>query len=126
MTAKIPGVAVPAGATIDIHIHVTAPVNITPFVARQKVNAFVKMQVSTQLRAEEPDLIVGERLCWSAECGPCVQTDRSPPGMLKAGELKEQPVRMTHGQADVRPAETADAPTRDCGPERQLRGAVHH
>jgi hypothetical protein len=65
MLAKIPGVAVPAGATVDIHIHVTAPVNITPFVARQKVNAFVKMEVSTQLRAEEPDLLVGDRLCWS-------------------------------------------------------------
>ncbi|MBI1915463.1 MAG: hypothetical protein HYS12_12110 [Planctomycetes bacterium] len=65
MTAKFQGVQVPAGATVDIHIHVTAPVNITPFVARQKVNAFVKMEMSTQLRGEQPDLIVGERLCWS-------------------------------------------------------------
>ena len=65
MSAKMPGVQVPAGATVDIHIHVTAPVNITAFVARQKVNAFVKMEVSTQLRAEQPALVVGDRLCWS-------------------------------------------------------------
>lgn len=65
MTAKIPGVQVPAGATVDIHIHLTAPVNITAFAAKQKVNAFVKMEISTQLRGEQPDLIVGERLCWS-------------------------------------------------------------
>src|SRR3954467_11591369 len=65
MIAKIPGVQLPAGATVDIPIHLTAPVNITPFVARQKVNAFVKMEISTQLRGEQPDLLVGERLCWS-------------------------------------------------------------
>ena len=65
MTAKLAGVQVPSGATVDIHIHVTAPVNITAYVARQRVNAFVKMEISTQLRAEQPDLVVGDRLCWS-------------------------------------------------------------
>jgi len=65
MNAKLTGVSVPAGATVDIHIHVTAPVNITPFVARQNVNVFVKTEISTQLRSDPPDLVVGERLCWS-------------------------------------------------------------
>lgn len=65
MNAKIPGISVPTGATVDIHIHVTAPVNITPFVAHQNVNVFVKTEISTQLGAGPPDLVVGERLCWS-------------------------------------------------------------
>src|SRR5207248_7523503 len=65
MNAKLTGVSVPAGAVVDIHIHVTAPVNITPFVARQTVNVFVKTEISTQLRSDPPDLVVGERLCWS-------------------------------------------------------------
>jgi hypothetical protein len=65
MNAKIQGLQVPTGATVDIHIHVTAQVNITPFVARQNVNVFVKMEISTQLGAGTPELVVGERLCWS-------------------------------------------------------------
>lgn len=65
MNAKLSGVQLPAGAAVDIHIHVTAPVNITPFVARQNVNVFVKLEISTQLGAGTPELVVGERLCWS-------------------------------------------------------------
>jgi hypothetical protein len=65
MPAKISGVQVPSGATVDIHIHITAPVNVTPFVARQRVNTFVISEISTQLLADTPELSVGERLCWS-------------------------------------------------------------
>ena len=60
MTAKIPGVEVPPGATVDIHIHITAPMNITPFVARQKVNSFVINEISTQLLADTHVLSAGE------------------------------------------------------------------
>jgi hypothetical protein len=65
MNTKLTGISVPAGASVDIHIHVTAPVNITPYVARQNVNVFVIMKISSQLCAEAPDLVGGERLCWS-------------------------------------------------------------
>src|SRR5690242_11954651 len=84
MMAKIPGIQVPAGATVDIHIHLTAPLNITAFVARQRVNAFVKTEVSTQLRAEQPDLVVGERLCWSV---PVVLTSPSRGAVGKVGDI---------------------------------------
>jgi hypothetical protein len=65
MTVDLQGVTLPQGATVSIRIEVTAPLNITAYVARQKVNAFVIMEVSSQLRSEQPDLRVGERLCWS-------------------------------------------------------------
>jgi hypothetical protein len=65
MSVHLPGVQLPARAAVDIHVHVTATVNITPFVARQKVTGFVIMEISSQLRGEQPELIVGERLCWS-------------------------------------------------------------
>jgi hypothetical protein len=64
-SVHMPGAQIPAGAAVDIHIHVGAPVNITPFVARQKVTGFVIMEISSQLRGEQPDLVVGERLSWS-------------------------------------------------------------
>jgi hypothetical protein len=84
MTANISGVEVPPGATVDIHIHVTAPVNITPFVARQKVASFVISEISTQLLTESPSLNVGERLCWSV---PVVLTSPSKGVIGKVGEV---------------------------------------
>ena len=65
MDVKIPAIQAPAGATVNIRVEVTAPLNITPFVARQTVNAFVVTEISTHLRSEPPDLVVGESLRWS-------------------------------------------------------------
>ena len=84
MTANIGGVQVPPGATVDIHIHISAPVNITPFVARQKVVAFVLSEISTQLLADTPVLNVGERLCWSV---PVVLTSPARGVCGKVGEV---------------------------------------
>jgi hypothetical protein len=74
MTIKMPGVPLPSGATVDIHVHVTAPVNITPFVAQQKVTSFVVREISDRMRGELPELVVGDRLCWSV---PVVLTSPS-------------------------------------------------
>ncbi len=84
MRANIAGVEVPPGATVDIHIHITAPVNITPFVARQKVASFVISEISTQLLADVPALCVGERLCWSV---PVVLTSPARGVCGKVGEI---------------------------------------
>src|SRR5216684_265758 len=84
MSANIGGVEVPPGATVDIHIHITAPVNITPFVARQKVASFVLSEISTQLLADTPALSVGERLCWSV---PVVLTSPARGVVGKVGEI---------------------------------------
>jgi hypothetical protein len=65
MTAIVLGVSVPTGANVDIHICVTAQMNITAYVAQQKVNVFAMMEISTQCRATTPELRVGESLCWS-------------------------------------------------------------
>ena len=50
---------------MNVRIEVTAPINVTAFSARQKVNRFVIDEISTQLLGETPELHVGERLCWS-------------------------------------------------------------
>jgi hypothetical protein len=64
MAIDLAGIQLPEGATVDIRIHITAQVNITAFVARQKVNRYVIEEISTQLRADEPALRVADRLCW--------------------------------------------------------------
>jgi hypothetical protein len=50
---------------VDISIHVKATINITPFVARQKVNVLVLDRIGTGLLAENPDLVATDgRLRW--------------------------------------------------------------
>ena len=65
MSVNIQGVQVPAGATVDIKIEMTAQVNITAFVAQQKVTQFVISEISNQLYGDTADLNIGELLCWS-------------------------------------------------------------
>jgi hypothetical protein len=79
------GVQLPAGAAVDIHVHVSATVNITAFVARQKVTGFVIMNVGDRLRGDEPELIVGDRLAWSV---PVVLTSPTRGVVGKVGEVR--------------------------------------
>ena len=84
MTVNLQGTALPAGATVAIHIDITAQANITPFVARQKVTQLVVTEISSQLRGETPDLNVGERLCWSV---PVVLTSPARGVVGRVGEV---------------------------------------
>ena len=84
MTVHLPGVTPPQGATVAIRIELTAQANITPFVARQKVTRFVVMEVSTQLLGDTPELVVGERLCWSV---PVVLTSPARGVLGKVGDI---------------------------------------
>jgi len=45
---------------------VTAQINVSAFVARQKANRFLILQVGDQLCAGEPELVVGTTVCWRA------------------------------------------------------------
>jgi hypothetical protein len=52
-------------AQVDINVHVTASINITPFVARQKVNVLMLDKVGTGLMSETPALVAAAgRLRW--------------------------------------------------------------
>jgi hypothetical protein len=77
---------------LDIRIQLTAPANITSFVARQKVTQYVIVEISSQLGAGEPDLIVGDRLRWSV---PVVFT---LPGKGAVGRVGEIQVDATTGE----------------------------
>ncbi len=84
MTAHLPGVTPPQGANVAIRIELTAQANITPFVARQRVTGFVIREISDRMRGEEPELVVGERLCWSV---PVVLTTPTRGLVGKVGEI---------------------------------------
>jgi hypothetical protein len=84
MPAHLPGLTPPQGATVSIRIELTAQVNITPFVARQQVTGFVKLEIGDQLRGEQPELVVGDRLCWLV---PVVLTSPNRGMVGKVGEI---------------------------------------
>jgi hypothetical protein len=84
MTATLQNLSLPQGATVAVRIEVTAPVNISPFVARQLVSQFVIQEISSQLRGDPPDLHVGERLCWSV---PVVLTSPARGTVGRVGEI---------------------------------------
>src|SRR5438034_9409231 len=65
MITHLPGMPLPTESTLDITIRVTQPLNITSFSARQRVTQYVMQELSTQLGADTPELIVGERVYWS-------------------------------------------------------------
>ena len=62
----------------------TAQANITPFVARQKVTGYIIREISDRMRGEEPELVVGERLCWSV---PVVLTSPARGVVGKIGDI---------------------------------------
>ena len=54
----------PKTGQLAIDIRLTASVNVTGFSARQKVTGFVADEISTNMHGGEPELVVGERICW--------------------------------------------------------------
>jgi hypothetical protein len=85
MSVSIQGMQVPEGATLDIRISLSARANITAFVARQKVTQFVIQEISSQLGGGAPDLMVGERLCWSV---PVLLTSPAKGIIGRVGEIQ--------------------------------------
>lgn len=64
MTVTVPQVQVPGGSQVTLKIEITARVNTTAYVARQRVNRFLAVNAGNMLAADEPELVVGERLLW--------------------------------------------------------------
>jgi hypothetical protein len=67
-----------------VDIHLTAPINVTAFVARQKVTQFVMSEISNQFCGDTPDLHVGERLYWSV---PVILTSPHHGTLGRVGEI---------------------------------------
>ena len=54
----------PANAEVDYTFSVKFRFNITPLVARQKINAYLLMNVGHMLSADEPTLLVNDNVYW--------------------------------------------------------------
>jgi len=67
--ATLAGVELPAASQVSVKIEISARVNISAFVARQRANSFLIMEAGDQLWAGEPELVVGPTLCWRVPVG---------------------------------------------------------
>jgi hypothetical protein len=85
----------PGGSQVSIHVQITADVNISAFAARKKVMGFLVDEISTQLRAGEPTLVIGDRIVWRV---PVSLTLRS---VGEAGEVGTVDVDVETGQLMV-------------------------
>lgn len=58
------GVELPTRSRVSVKIEVSAEINVSAFVARQKANRFLILQVGDQLCAGSPELAIGHHLYW--------------------------------------------------------------
>jgi len=95
MNTIIKGIQIPSHAKVNIKVSVSSEINVTPFIAMQKVNRFLTMKVGNLLHADSPELTVGERLLWRV---PIIY---SIPSKGKLGKVGEIPVDAETGELIV-------------------------
>lgn len=96
MTVKVESLA-PNTGQLSINIQLSVTVNVTEFSARQKVTGFVADEISTNMHAGEPTLIVGERVYWR------VPVILSMPPTGDRGEVGTIDVDVETGQLQITP-----------------------
>ena len=80
-------------AQVDIQVHVSVTLNITPFVARQKVGGLVLSKVGTGIGADEPTLVLSnKRVVWR------VPVFLALPGLGRLGQVGEVDVDAQTGE----------------------------
>ena len=82
----------PRSGQLEIDVRLSATVNVTAFSARQKVTGFVADEISTNMHAGEPQLVVGERIYWR------VPVILSMPPSGERGEVGTIDVDIENGQ----------------------------
>ena len=84
MTIAVAGLNLPARSQVTLKFEITADVNVTAFVARQKVNHYLIMHVGNLLHAGTPELVAAESFFWRV---PVLLTTREKGRLGKVGEL---------------------------------------
>ena len=59
----------PRTKNIQFKFELKGEFNITSFVARQKVNRYLLLNTGNLIHSMEPDLVIGDLLCWKVSIG---------------------------------------------------------
>lgn len=84
-------IKIPRTKNIHFKFEVKGEFNITAFVARQKVNRYLLMNTGNLIHSMEPDLVIGDHLCWRVPIG------YSLPGQGLLGEVGQIFVEAING-----------------------------
>ena len=93
--ATLPGWPMTGQSTVSLKIEVTAQINVSAFVARQKANRYLIMQAGDQLCASDPELVAGATVAWRVP----VQYAPSKRGVL--GTVGHLLVDATTGEVNI-------------------------
>lgn len=64
MAVNLSGAGVPTGTDVEVEIKIRAHLNISAYVAKQKVNVCLALHCGQSFWVEEPVLQVGQRIFW--------------------------------------------------------------
>jgi hypothetical protein len=64
MAVNLSGVGVPTGADVEVEIKIHTHLNISAYVAKQKVNVCLVLHCGQSFWVEEPVLQIGPRIVW--------------------------------------------------------------
>lgn len=64
MAVNLSGAAVPTGTDVEVEIKIRTHLNISAYVARQKVNVCLALHCGQSFEVEEPVLQIGQRIFW--------------------------------------------------------------
>lgn len=64
MSSHVTPLPLPPDADVEVSVKIHTPLNITRHVARQKVNVQLALHCGQSFALDEPELQVGERVCW--------------------------------------------------------------
>lgn len=98
MSVTLEKLNVPQSGHLDIDIRLSADVQISAFVARQKVNRFLLTEVGNLLHAGEPSLALADKIYWR------VPVLFSLPSVGQVGQVGEIDVDIESGQVMVEPS----------------------
>lgn len=87
----------PKRGQLSVNIQLSVTVNVTAFSARQKVTGFVADEISTQMHAGEPTLLMKDRIYWH------VPIILSLPPTGDRGEVGAIDVDVETGQLQITP-----------------------
>ena len=62
-------IKIPRTKNIQFKFELKGEFNITSFVARQRVNRYLLMNTGNLIHSMEPDLVLGDHLCWKVPVG---------------------------------------------------------
>ena len=61
---SLPGLMISPDSQVRVRLEVTSLINITIFVARQRANRFLLIEVGDQMGALQPELVIGDAMQW--------------------------------------------------------------